>query len=81
MIAQLLKEKENEIKHEGFCVGEFNINQLQTEEGAWKGGIDRANVEELETTIKQITEAIKTLKADIPEMQVQLKRSVEDREH
>merc|ERR1719296_194394 len=31
MIAQLLKEKEDEIKHKDFCVDEFNTNQLQTE--------------------------------------------------
>jgi len=31
MIAQLLQEKEDEIKHKDFCVDEFNTNQLQTE--------------------------------------------------
>merc|ERR1719401_187192 len=29
MIAQLLKEKDDEIKHKDFCVDEFNSNQLQ----------------------------------------------------
>merc|ERR1711871_1455945 len=31
MVAQLLKEKEDEIKHRDFCVEEFNTNELQTE--------------------------------------------------
>jgi len=31
MVAELLKEKEDEIKHKDFCVEEFNTNQLQTE--------------------------------------------------
>merc|ERR1712079_163312 len=31
MIAQLMKEKADEIKHKDFCVDEFNTNQLQTE--------------------------------------------------
>jgi len=31
MIAQLLVEKADEIKHKDFCVDEFNKNQLQTE--------------------------------------------------
>ena len=31
MIAQLLKEKEDEVKHQEFSVGVFNANQLQTE--------------------------------------------------
>ena len=32
MIAELLKEKDYEIKHKDFCTEEFNQNQLQTEE-------------------------------------------------
>merc|ERR1711865_219233 len=31
MVAQLTKEKEDEIKHKDFCVDEFNTNELQTE--------------------------------------------------
>merc|ERR1711871_1332683 len=31
MVSQLLKEKEDEIKHKDFCVEEFNTNELQTE--------------------------------------------------
>merc|ERR1719436_685432 len=31
MIAQLLKEKADEIKHKDFCTDEFNTSQLQTE--------------------------------------------------
>merc|ERR1719359_2606627 len=31
MVSQLLKEKEDEIKHKDFCTEEFNTNELQTE--------------------------------------------------
>merc|ERR1719329_976162 len=31
MVVQLVKEKEDEIKHKDFCTDEFNSNQLQTE--------------------------------------------------
>ena len=31
MIAQLMVEKKDEIKHKAFCVDEFNTNQVQTE--------------------------------------------------
>merc|ERR1711904_605026 len=31
MVAALLKEKEDEIKHKDFCTDEFNTNELQTE--------------------------------------------------
>jgi len=80
MVAQLLKEKEDEIKHKDFCVDEFNTNQLQTEKKEREKEDLIAKIEDLEMTIKQLTEAIETLKAEIAEMQVQLKRAGEDRE-
>merc|ERR1719401_809233 len=80
MISQLLKEKEDEIKHKDFCVDEFNKNQLQTEKKDREKEDLLAKIDELEATIKQLGEAIETLKAEIAEMQVQLKRAGEDRE-
>jgi chromosome segregation ATPase len=80
MVAQLLKEKEDEIKHKDFCVDEFNTNQLQTERKEREKEDLIAKIDDLEMTIKQLTEAIETLKAEIAEMQVQLKRAGEDRE-
>jgi len=80
MISQLLVEKADEIKHKDFCVDEFNTNQLQTEKKEREKSDLIAKIEELEMTIKTLTEAIETLKAEIAEMQVQLKRAGEDRE-
>merc|ERR1712066_614462 len=80
MIAQLLKEKEDEIKHKDFCVDEFNTNQLQTEKKEREKQDLIAKIEDLELTIKTLTEEIESLKAEIAEMQVQLKRAGEDRE-
>merc|ERR1712039_209435 len=80
MIAQLLKEKADEIKHKDFCVDEFNTNQLQTEKKEREKQDLIAKIEDLELTIKALGEAIDTLKAEIAEMQVQLKRAGEDRE-
>merc|ERR1719355_75158 len=80
MVAQLLKEKEDEIKHKDFCVEEFNTNELQTEKKEREKQDLIAKIEDLELTIKQLTEAIDTLKSEIAEMQVQLKRAGEDRE-
>merc|ERR1719355_274061 len=80
MVAQLLKEKEDEIKHKDFCVDEFNKNELQTEKKTRAKQDLTAKIEDLELTIKQLTEAIDTLKSEIAEMQVQLKRAGEDRE-
>merc|ERR1712194_761723 len=80
MISQLLKEKEDEIKHKDFCVDEFNSNQLQTEKKNREKQDVIAKIADLEATIEALAEAIKTLKAEIAEMQVQLKRTGEDRE-
>merc|ERR1719191_1384283 len=80
MVAQLLKEKEDEIKHKDFCVEEFNTNELQTEKKEREKADLTAKIEDLEQTIKQLTQAIDQLKAEVAEMQVQLKRAGEDRE-
>merc|ERR1712113_1303398 len=80
MIAQLLKEKEDEIKHKDFCVDEFNTNQLQTEKKEREKQDLIAKIEDLEQTIKTLTSEIEALKAEIAEMQVQLKRAGENRE-
>merc|ERR1719491_1000264 len=80
MIAQLLKEKADEIKHKDFCTDEFNTNQLQTEKKDREKQDLIARIADLESTIKALAEAIANLKAEIAEMQVQLKRAGEDRE-
>merc|ERR1719190_255367 len=80
MVSQLLKEKEDEIKHKDFCVEEFNTNELQSEKKERAKQDLTAKIEDLELTIKQLTEAIDKLKSEIAEMQVQMKRAGEDRE-
>merc|ERR1719401_2150539 len=80
MVSPLLKEKEDEIKHKDFCVDEFNTNEMQTDKKNREKADLIAKIEDLEGTIKALTEAIDALKADIAEMQVQLKRAGEDRE-
>merc|ERR1719261_848722 len=80
MIAQLLVEKADEIKHKDFCVDEFNTNQLQTEKKEREKQDLIAKIEDLEMAIEALEKANETLKAEIAEMQVQLKRAGEDRE-
>merc|ERR1712194_154640 len=80
MVSQLLQEKADEIKHKDFCVDEFNTNQLQTEKKEREKQDLIAKIEDLELTIKTLTEEIESLKAQIAEMQVQLKRAGENRE-
>jgi hypothetical protein len=80
MVAELLKEKAAEIKHKDFCVDEFNTNQLQTEKKEREKKALIAKIGDLEMTIKTLTDALDTLKAEIADLQVQLKRAGEDRE-
>jgi len=80
MVAQLMKEKEDEIKHKQFCVKEFNTNQLQTETKEREKADLMAKIEDLEMTLKALTEAIDKLKSEIAEMQLQMKLAGEDRE-
>merc|ERR1719362_996215 len=63
-----------------FCTDEFNTNQLQTEKKEREKKDLIAKIEDLEMTIKSLTEAIEKLKGEIAEMQVQMKRAGEDRE-
>jgi chromosome segregation ATPase len=80
MVAQLLQEKADEIKHKDFCVEEFNSNQLQTEKKDREKQDLLALIEDLGLTIKTLTAEIDTLKTEVGEMQVQMKRAGEDRE-
>merc|ERR1719191_1018385 len=80
MVASLLKEKEDEIKHKDFCTDEFNKNQLQTERKDREKEDLAAKISDLEMSIKQLTDAIEALNSEISELQTQLKRAGEDRE-
>jgi len=80
MVAQLLKEKADEIKHKDFCVDEFNTNQLQTEKKEREKADLIAKIEDLELIIKTLSDEITKLKSEIAEMQLQMKRAGEDRE-
>merc|ERR1719181_2083074 len=80
MIAQLMAEKQDEIKHKDFCVEEFNTNQVQTERKEAEKQDLLALIEDLQLTIKTLTGEIDTLKSEIAELNLNLKRGGEDRE-
>merc|ERR1740127_362248 len=80
MIAQLMAEKQDEIKHKDWCVDEFNTNQVQTERKEAEKQDLLALIEDLQLTIKTLTGEIDTLKSEIAELNLNLKRGGEDRE-
>merc|ERR1719482_1693783 len=80
MIAALLKEKADEIKHKDFCTEGLNTNERESELKARDISELEAEISDLTTTIDELTKSIATLEAEIAEMQTQLKRAGEDRE-
>jgi len=80
LISQLLQDKADEIKHKDFCTDELNTNQLQTEEKDRQKSDLEAKIEDLTMNIEALAKAIANLKAEIGDLQVQLKRAGEDRE-
>merc|ERR1719387_3228516 len=80
MIAQLLKDKEDEIKHKDYCVEGLNENEKETQKNEHEKKNLIQKIEDLTMEIDELAKAIETLKAEIAEMQVQMKRAGEDRE-
>jgi len=80
MIAELLKEQANEVKHKNFCVEEFASNKLQTQDKKRETAGLEAKAQDLDQTAEDLASAIDKLKAENAEMKIQLKRAGEDRE-
>merc|ERR1719343_1277126 len=80
MIAALLKQKEDEIKHKDFCVDELNENQLETEKKERDKSDTELLISELEAHIKKLAEEIEALKGEVAEAQLQLKTAGEQRD-
>jgi hypothetical protein len=80
LVAQLLQDKADEIKHKDFCTSELNTNQLQTEEKTRQKADLQSKIEDLTMNIEELAKAIAQLKAEVGDLQLNLKRAGEDRE-
>merc|ERR1712137_1302989 len=80
MVTQLLKEKDDEIKHKDFCTDEFNTNELQRQQKDQERAELSERLEYLKSTIHELKAAIDEEKAENAEMNTQIKRAGEDRE-
>merc|ERR1719504_177109 len=80
MIADLKKEKADDVKMKDFCIEALHKNEVATE--MKKRDIEQlqATVEELTSHIDELTKAIATLNAEVAETHIQVKRAGEDRE-
>merc|ERR1719310_922441 len=80
MIDNLLKEKEDEIKHKDFCIDSLNTNKKNTELKHREKADAIAKVDDHTTAMATLTAAIEADKKDILEIRTQLKKLSEDRE-
>merc|ERR1719171_69498 len=80
MVAALLQEKEDEIKHKDFCIDGLHENEKETTEQERNKSDLIAKIDELAARITSLANAIAELTSQIEEAQVQLKRAGEDRE-
>lgn len=80
MVAQLLLQKDDDIKRKDYCVEQFGKNRLETEKKEREKHDFTAKVADLKMTINALTKEVAALKAQIEEMQVQLKIAGEVRQ-
>jgi chromosome segregation ATPase len=80
MIADLKKEKADDVKMKDFCIEALHKNEVAQE--MKKRDIEQmeAKIADLTAMIEELTKAIAQLTSEIAEMQTQMKRAGEDRE-
>merc|ERR1719453_1147457 len=80
MVAELLKEKKDEIEHRDMCIQDLNTNEFETEKKERDKSDTETTIEDLTGTIKGLKEEIATLEAEITELKAQLEQAAKDRD-
>merc|ERR1719380_412726 len=80
MIADLKKEKADDVKMKDFCIEALHKNEVATEMKKRDIEALQSKVEELTAHIDELTKAIATLNSEVEETHIQVKRAGEDRE-
>jgi len=79
MVANLQKEKQDEIKHRDWCIGSLNENEQQQTNKNRDHSDVVARIEDFNQNIQTLTQSIDALNKQVEELKVQLKRAAEDR--
>jgi len=80
LVSQLLKEKQDEIKHRDWCNAELNQSARQAElKNRDKSDLE-IKIEELTSQIDSLAKAVAVLEAEIADLQKQVQQAGEDRE-
>jgi len=80
MIGDIKLQIEDDVKHKDYCVEELDKTTKETKVANDERDALAAHIDDLKTTIETLTKDIAQKKADIADMQVQMKRAGEDRE-
>jgi len=80
MIDKLLKEKDDDVKHKDYCIDSFNTNERDSANKYRERDQAVASIEDMSATITDLSNAIETLKAEVMELNVNLKRASDNRE-
>merc|ERR1719375_1084446 len=80
MIADLKKEKADDIKMKDFCIEALHTNEVNTEMKKRDIEALEAKIADLKAHIDELTKAIAMLNSEVGEARIQLKRAGEDRE-
>jgi len=80
MVDNLVKEKEEEIKKKGYCIVEIEKNEQDIEAKTVEKNDLEAKIGDLSEMIHTLNTEIEALKAEVAELQVQIKRAGENRE-
>ena len=80
MIADLKKEKADDVKMKDFCIEALHKNEVETEMKKRDIAALEAKIEDLKAHIDELTKAIATLNAEVEETHMMVKRAGEDRE-
>jgi len=80
MVKELAMQMKAEIKEKDYCTDKLNENELQNERQVRKKSDTESKIEGLKMVMSELAASLTTLKSEIAEMNVQIKRAGEDRE-
>merc|ERR1719408_1217965 len=80
LVAELLKQQEEEVKHRDWCIEEINTNNRTTVATVYKKDKLEAHIEATKKTIEDIKKEIEDKTKAVAEAQEQMKRASETRE-
>lgn len=80
MVEQLLKEKEDEVKHKDWCDQELRDNERLRNKNSRNTQDSETEIDRLNGSIKQLTSLIDRLNKEVSDLHVDIKRAGEDRQ-